>query len=64
MPWAHGDGYTQLKKAELKHLLLLRRLPYSGNKEKMASRLITHDEHQSVSHSTDTLTDLEHLLNN
>lgn len=48
MPWVHGDDYMKQKKAELKRLLLLRRLPYSGNKEKMASRLTVHDEHQSV----------------
>ena len=52
----------KLKNAELKHLLLLRRLPHSGNKEKMASRLRIHDEHQSVYRSTDNLTDPEHPL--
>ena len=40
------------KNAELKYLLLLRGLPYSGTKEKMASRLIAHDEHQLVYRST------------
>ena len=50
------------KNAELKHLLLLRRLPHSGTKEKMASRLIAHDEHQSVYRSVNTLTNPGHLL--
>lgn len=62
MPWVHGDDYMKLKNAELKHLLLLRRLPYSGNKEKMASRLRIHDENQSVYRLTVNLTDPEHLL--
>lgn len=46
MPWVHGDDYMVQKNAELKHLLLLRRLPYSGTKAKMTSRLIAHDLHQ------------------
>ncbi|KAF6228952.1 hypothetical protein HO133_007064 [Letharia lupina] len=45
MPWVHGDDYMVQKNAELKHLLLLRRLPYSGTKAKMTSRLIAHDLH-------------------
>lgn len=50
------------KNAELKHLLLLRRLPYSGTKEKMASRLISHDQDQSVYHSAYALTGSRQLL--
>lgn len=62
MPWVHGDDYSKSKKAELKHLLLLRRLPYSGNKEKMVSRLIVHDVHLSVYRSVDFVGNLEYLL--
>ncbi|KAL9133154.1 MAG: hypothetical protein Q9175_005665 [Cornicularia normoerica] len=44
MPWVHGDDYMMHKNDELRHLLLLRRLPYSGTKVKMASRLVAHDK--------------------
>ena len=52
----------ELKKAELKHLLLLRHLPYSGNKDLMVSRLTAHDEHQSVYRSADALANMDRLL--
>lgn len=48
MPWVHGDDYMKVKNAELKHLLILRHLPYSGTKKKMAMRLTVHDDRQSV----------------
>ena len=48
--------------AELKRLLIMRNLPYSGNKAKKVSRLLAHDEHQSVHCSASTLTWSGHPL--
>lgn len=62
MPWVHGEDYSKQKNAELKHLLQLRNLPYSGTKEKMASRLIAHDSEQSVLCLLEILADAEDLL--
>ena len=62
MPWVHGQDYSKQKNAELKHLLQIRNLPYSGNKTKMVSRLVAHDSEQSVLCSLENVADAEDLL--
>lgn len=62
MPWAHGDDYMEQKNAELTHLLILRHLPHSGTKKKMAMRLTVHDDQQSVYAATDISTNTRQML--
>lgn len=46
MPWITEASYMELKKPELKKLLIRRHLPYSGNKTKMTARLEAYDNEQ------------------
>ena len=56
MPWAHDSDYLKQKNSELKILLQMRSLAYTGNKRNMVARLVAYDNEQSVLCSPETVT--------